>query len=313
MTFLALSRGWVPVCMLIGSCLSVSAAQTPANAVNPPPSPPQVIAASDTLFDYDPTTPLDVLESEKKTQDDAVIRDLTFAGSKSRITAYLVSPVRESDSYAAILYVHWLGEHETTNRSEFLNEAIALAGQGVVSLLIDAMWAEPKWYEKRIPEEDYDHAITQVIDLRRSLDLLLSQPGVDEDRVAFVGHDFGAMYGIVMGAVDRRPSTYVLMAGTPHFINWFLFARQPKSLEEYRHQLAPLDPINFVPKLAPNSVFFQFGSHDEYIPVAVADKFYGAALPRKQTAMYDAGHDLQTSEVTTDRITWLMRGLKLQR
>jgi fermentation-respiration switch protein FrsA (DUF1100 family) len=116
-----------------------------------------------------------------------------------------------------------------------------------------------------------------------------------------------------MGAVDRRPSTYVLMAGTPHLIDWFLFARQPKSLEDYRRQLAPLDPINFAPKLAPTPVFFQFGANDEYVPPAAAEKFYGAALPRKQTAMYDVGHDLQKPEATVDRINWLMRMLKLQR
>jgi cephalosporin-C deacetylase-like acetyl esterase len=182
-----------------------------------------------------------------------------------------------------------------------------------VSLLIDAMWAEPKWYEKRIPEEDYERSITQVIDLRRSLDLLLSQPGVDASRVAFVGHDFGAMYGVIMGGVDRRPSTYVLMAGTPRLIDWFLFARQPKSLEDYRRQLSPLDPINFAPKLAPAPVFFQFAANDDYVPPAAAQEFYGAARPRKQTAMYDAGHDLQKPEATVDRINWLMRMLKLQR
>jgi cephalosporin-C deacetylase-like acetyl esterase len=313
MTFFACLRRVVVALILLAGCHFATAAETPAT---PPPdstAQAQVTAASDSLFDYDRSAPLDVEEVDSETRDDAVIRDVVFAGHKSRIKAYLVSPAHGGESLAAILYVHWLGERTTTNRTEFLNEAVALASQGVVSLLIDAMWAEPKWYEKRIPEEDYDRSIAQVIDLRRSLDLLLSQTGVDPNRVAFVGHDFGAMYGIIMGAVDRRPSTYVLMAGTPHLIDWFLFARQPKSLEDYRRQLAPLDPINFVPKLAPTPVFFQFAGNDEYVPPEAAQKFYGAALPRKQTAMYDSGHDLQKPEVTVDRINWLMRMLKLQR
>ena len=272
-----------------------------------------VQAASAALFDYDHSAPLDVQEMGSETRDDAIVRDITFIGAKSPIKAYLVTPARAGDSLAAILYVHWLGERATTNRTEFLNEAVALAGQGVVSLLVDTMWAQPKWYDTRVPEEDYDHAIQQIIDLRRALDLLLSQPGVDAKRVAYVGHDFGAMYGIVMGGVDHRPTTYVLMAGTPHFIDWFLFARQPKSLPDYRRQLAPLDPINFLPHLAPAPVFFQFASHDEYVAVDVAAKFYAAAVPRKQTAMYDAGHDLKKSDVTADRINWLMRSLQLQR
>ena len=272
----------------------------------------QVTAAPASLFDYDKSAPLDVQEVGKETRDEAVVRDITFAGGKNRITAYLVTPEGGGDSLAAILYVHWLGERETTNRTEFLNEAIALASQGVVSLLIDAMWSQPKWYEKRIPEEDYANAISQVIDLRRALDLLVAQQGVDAARIGFVGHDFGAMYGIVMGAVDRRPSAYALMAAAPHFIDWFLFARQPKSLDDYRRQLAPLDPIVFIPKLAPTPIFLQFAARDEYVPTASADKFYSAALPRKQTAMYDAGHDLHSPDATADRINWLMRSLKLR-
>lgn len=273
-------------------------------------SPP---AAASALFAYDRSLPLDLQEVGTETHDEAVIRDITFMGANRRVSAYLVTPERTAGPYAAIMYVHWLGDRETTNRTEFLKEAIALASQGVVSLLVDATWAQPNWYESRIPEEDHASSIRQVIELRRALDLLLDQPGVDKERVAYVGHDFGAMYGVVMGAVDARPTTYVLMAGTPHFVDWFLFARQPKSLDDYRRQLAPLDPINFVGQLAPASVFFQFAAHDEYVSADAAAKFYTAAVPRKQTAMYDAGHDLQKPEVTADRISWLMRTLHAQR
>ena len=293
---------WIGVALGITTCIATSFAAEAPNT-----------AAPASVFDYDRSAPLDLLETGSETRDDALVRDITFAAGQKRVTAYLVTPTRGGDSSAAILYVHWLGQRETTNRTEFLNEAVALANQGVISLLVDAMWSRPKWYDNRIPEEDYANSVEQVIQLRRAMDLLLSQPNVDEKRVAFVGHDFGAMYGIVMGALDKRPITYVLMAGTPRFIDWFLFARQPKSPDEYRKQLAPLDPINFLPQLAPAPVFLQFAAHDEYVSADTAAAFYAAARPRKQTAMYDAGHDLQKPEVTADRISWLMRSLRLQR
>jgi len=263
------------------------------------------------LFDYDRNAPLEVRTLDTTTRDGAVLRDITFADIHGKaVKAYLVRPANPAaDNLAGILYVHWLGNPSTTNRTEFLHEAVALADRGIVSLLIDAMWAEPHWYQNRIPEEDFDHGVAQIKTLRRALDVLLAEPGLDRNRIAFVGHDFGAMYGAVMGAVDRRPSSYVLMAGTPHFIDWFLFARQPANPDAYRDQLAPLDPIHFVGQLAPAPVFFQFASNDDYVTAEAAAKFYAAARPRKQSATYNARHDMQDADAAADRIAWLLRTL----
>jgi hypothetical protein len=262
------------------------------------------------LFDYDRDAPLDLRVIDTATESDALLRDLTFAGVDGPIKAYLVRPAAETSApLAAILYVHWLGNPSTSNRTEFLHEAVALADRGIVSLLIDAMWSEPRWYQNRIPEDDYARSLTQVKNLRRALDVLLAEPGVDPQRVAFVGHDFGAMYGAVMGAVDGRPATYVLMAGAPHFIDWLLFARQPAEPEAYRARLATLDPIHFVGQLAPAPVFFQFAATDDYVSADAASRFYAAARPRKQAATYEARHDLQDPDAAADRIAWLLRVL----
>ena len=58
--------------------------------------------------------------------------------------------------------------------------------------------------------------------LRRAFDLLLAQPDIDPTRVALVGHDFGAMYGLIAAAQDQRVRTCVLMACVPRLIDWFL-------------------------------------------------------------------------------------------
>jgi dienelactone hydrolase len=268
-------------------------------------------AAETDLFAYDHSSPLAVQETGVEQRGAAAVHDITFVGVKDPIKAYLVTPASPGP-HAAILYVHWLGEPESTNRTEFLDEAVMLANRGVVSLLVDTMWAKPKWYGQRVPEEDYAHSVNQVIELRRAMDLLLAQPGVDPQRVAYVGHDFGAMYGMLAGGMDRRAKTYVFMAGVPHFIDWALFARKPKDLEAYKAQIAPLDPVNFVPRLAPASVFFQFANKDEYVNAAQATEAYAAASVRKQMTTYAAGHDLHTQEVAADRVAWLERELGLK-
>lgn len=263
------------------------------------------------LFAYDKTAPLNVVEAGRETRGPAVVRDLTFTPAGRPVNAYLVTPVAGDGPHAAILYVHWLGEPETTNRTQFLDEAVALASRGVVSLLVEGMWAEPNWYKNRVPEEDHAHAVRQVIELRRAMDLLLAQPGVDAARVALVGHDFGAMYGMIAEALDRRARTCVFMAPTPHFEDWFLFRQQPKDLAAYKAQLAPIDPVRFVPHLAPAPVFLQFASKDFYVTAAEAAEFYAAAGPRKQMATYDCDHALRLPAVSADRLAWLFRELEL--
>ena len=262
------------------------------------------------IFAYDRTAPLQVTELARETRGDAVVRDITFVPVDQPVKGYVVSPANAKTG-PAILFVHWLGEPATTNRTEFLAEAVALAERGVTSVLVDTMWAAPKWYGKRIPEDDYAQTIHQVIELRRAMDLLLAQSGVDPQRVAFVGHDFGAMYGMIASALDHRAKAYVFMAPTPHFADWFFFARQPKDAAAYRAQISSIDPVLYVPKLAPARIFFQFANKDEYVSADEAAEFFAATGVPKQTATYEAGHDLHTAEVAADRVAWVARELKL--
>jgi predicted esterase len=258
------------------------------------------------IYAYDRTAPLQVTEVGRETRGGALVRDITFVPVDLPVKAYIVAPAAGAQAGAAILYVHWLGEPETTNRTEFLAEAVAFAERGVTSVLVDTMWAAPKWYVKRVPEEDYAQAVHQVIALRRAMDLLLAQPGIDPARVALVGHDFGAMYGMIAGAADQRARAYVFLSPTPHFIDWFLFARQPKDPAAYRAQISSIDPVLYVPKLAPARILFQL-----YVTAEEAAEFYAAAGVPKQTATYAAGHDLHTPEVAADRVAWLGRELGL--
>lgn len=270
------------------------------------------VGRADERFAYDRTAAFHLQEVGRETRGAALVRDVTFNPAGQPVKAFLVAPASPAGPQAAVLFVHWLGEPATTNRTQFLEEAVVLANRGVVSLLVEGMWADPAWYQSRIPEEDPQQAVKQVIELRRAMDLLLAQPGVDPSRVALVGHDFGAMYGMMAEALDRRARTCVFMAPTPHFEDWFLFRQQPRDLAAYKAMMAPYDPVNFVSRLAPASVFFQFASRDFYVTAGEAAEFYAAAGPRKHMATYDAEHDLHKPEVAADRLAWLFRELELK-
>ena len=118
------------------------------------------------------------------------------------------------------------------------------AVRGFVSMSgpVDTMWSQKGWWQGRKPETDLGGGVQQVIELRRALDLLLAQPGVDATRVALVAHDFGAMFGAVMGAADGRPKAYVFLAPTPRLSDWYLYNVKPANVDDYKKQLAHLDP-----------------------------------------------------------------------
>ena len=265
------------------------------------------------IFAYDATVALDLKEAATTEQDGAVIKDLNYAAyapSHGRIKAYLVKP-KGKGPFAGVVYFHWLGRPKG-DRTQFLDEAVGLAKQGVVSVLIQGYfpWSEP-------PTDgptDRQKIIDQTIEARRALDLLLAQKEVDRKRVAYVGHDYGSMYGGIISGVERRVKAYVLIAGLGRFSPWSL-KYWPKTAahgkDAYEQAVTPLDPISYVSRGAPAAFLFQFANTDEYITKDEATAFFDQASKPKEIKWYDAEHDLNVDAARKDRHDWLARQLRL--
>ena len=255
--------------------------------------------------------PLDVKETGRREQGTAVLRDVTYAmlDGTTRNAATIVEPKNESSGRRpAVLFVHWYGPpRPTSNRTQFIPDAVDLAGTGVVSLLIDTPWSDPEYFKKRKREEDYARSVQQVKDLRRALDVLLAQPNLDPARIAYVGHDFGAMYGSLAVANDTRVRAFVFMAGAPSFSDWFLYgpAMPPDARQKFIDQIAPLDPTRYLARLD-IPVLLQFANTDEHVAKARADLVISSVRGPKDILFYDAGHELN-EQATRDRIAWLKK------
>jgi len=272
---------------------------------------PESFAERVALFAYDTHADLAIQERGVEQRDAVAIHDLSFIaepGTKQRINAYLVVPPGKG-AHAGVLWVHWLGEPKTSNRTQYLDEAVALAAQGVESLLVDAMWSDPDWYAKRDPEQDFDASVRQTIALRRAMDLLASRPGVDAKRLGYVGHDFGGMYGMLAAGVDRRAKTYVFLAVAPSLLEWAFFASQPKSKIDYIRKNAPLELSEFVHRIDNASVLFQFAKNDAYVSRASTGVLLNAAYAPKERKFYEADHAMNKPEIAQDRDAWLLKEL----
>jgi len=265
-------------------------------------------------FAYDRHQPLEIRPVRSREQSGWIESELTYVTLPGRRrAASLVRPVGRGP-FPCILYVHWYEPSAcNANRTQFLTEARTMAQRGALSLSIETIWSDREWFIKRTQAEDYRASVEQVIELRRAIDLLSQQPGADAARLAYVGHDFGAMYGVTMGSSDPRPTCYVLMAATPCFADWYLYypSLKGEERESYVCKMAPLDPIERVAQLAPAPILFQFAREDPHVPIDRAEALFAAAHEPKEVRWYEAGHGLN-EDATTERITWLVTQLQLK-
>jgi dienelactone hydrolase len=219
----------------------------------------------------------------------------------------------EEDSLAAILYVHWYEpESITSHRTQFEEEAKEMARGGAVCISVETLWSDRDFFLKRTQEDDLQNSVEEVANLRRAMDLLLSQPNVDPKRFAYVGHDFGGMYGVLAGSLDQRPTHYVVMASTPRFADWYLYLPklEGEAREAFIRQFSEIDPITHIAELSPAHVFFQFATDDFHVPKERADEFFAAAKEPREMKWYDARHGLNEA-ATQDRKAWLKAKLRL--
>lgn len=257
------------------------------------------------LFEYDESASLDLVERGSRAEKGAEIVDLAFQAGDRRVSAYLVRP--QGEPRAAVLWAHSYGE-ENSDRAQFLRDALALAEEGVVSLLPRGLFP---WQESvsEDPRADLDLIVEQTVQLRRGLDLLVEEAG--DVPTGFVGHDYGAMYGSLLVA-DGRPQTYVLMAPDATFSNWFVkYLVRGASKPAMDETFTPVEPVNNLPDAAPASVFLQFAESDSFVPYYVADKLAAAASEPRKVESYATDHAFEHGGARDDRLAWLREELGL--
>jgi dienelactone hydrolase len=274
-------------------------------------------------FDYDRSAPLKVEQIGSEQRGSATVEDLMYAGADGeRVPGYLVAPAGKGP-FAAILWGHWMMPGSPyMNRKEFLEEAVALAPSGVVSLLIDAPMVRPGAKHQSDGEAYVKNFQEDVIDLRRGLDLLTARRDVDAKQLAYVGHSFHAAAGGVLAGVDPRPKAFVLMAGEMDSDR--MLVSQAKEAVKVRQQigeaglkqfLAATPWMNPASYLGPGSkhspLLLQFGTHDPYMTKEDCEEFANVVSPPKEAKFYDTDHELNAA-ARHDRIEWLQKQLGLK-
>lgn len=273
-------------------------------------------------FDYDRKAPLEIKHVRVQRRAQATVYDLTYASPKGGVVpAYLVVP-KGRGPFAAVIWGHWCWSNSSMrNRKQFLDEAVALAQTGVVSLLTDHPISRPGFVQIKDPldERNATNFFQQVIDMQRGVDLLTARRDVDPKRIAYVGHSCNAAVGALLSGLDRRFKAFVLMAGSlSDEVN-----AQTKGYQEFRQKVGAekldamvakyyyLDQGKYVSHAAPAVVFLQFANQEKLLTPELAQKHAAIVSEPKQVKFYEAPHSLN-AEARRDRIQFLIEQLKLK-
>ena len=271
------------------------------------------------IFEYEQSAPLDVKEDGVEDKSGISVRSISYASPKGgRVTGYLILPSGKG-KFAGLIFMH----ARPGSRDTFLNEALALAKVGAVSLLIDAPFSRSGESKRDFdptvtkPKDDRDIYVQTVVDLRLGVDLLLSRREVDPKRIGFIGHSYGAHTGAVLAGVEKRIRAFVIMAGNPSLTEFLRTSTIPaivetrnsltrEQQENYFSMLEVFDPINYIGHVAPSALFLQFGKKDSFANEAKATRYSKAASNPKLVKTYDAGHELNDA-ARRDRAEWLRK------
>ena len=276
-------------------------------------------------WDYDKSAPLNIKQAGIEERGGVAIYDISFSspvGERSiavgphggTVTAFLIVP-RGPGPFPAVIYGHWcMPGSEKKNRNEFLDEAIALAHSGVISLLPDHVIVHPGFVEDSTPlnEQQIAVVVQQDVNLRRGADLLLARKDVDPLRLAYVGHSCDGSAGGFLSGVEKRFKAFVIMAGDLSFE----IDKKTKALQEYRQKTGAdkfdafaakyswMDGGKYVSHAAPAAMFLQYATDEPFLNGELAKQYFEIVSEPKKLKIYDAPHALN-AEATRDRIAFL--------
>lgn len=238
--------------------------------------------------------------------DDVEIRTVRIAvPGRTPMDAYLVRP-GHGRGFAGVLDLHWFEPgHASADNSEFLPEAVQLAARGVVSVLPQQRFP---WDDDPVGDErDRAKVLGGNADARAALDYLARQDGVDRGRLGVVGHDYGAMYGAMLGQADKRVAASALVALDAQWANWFnLFwiGHEGDAATAYFEVFHGLDPVDNVSRLG-NRLMIQWSDDDFFIPAEIRTRFATAAPAAVAKTYSRTDHQMDLTQIETDRIAFL--------
>lgn len=259
---------------------------------------------------------LDLEIIDEQTTGAVGIRHFRFTGGDGvRVPAYLFEPVRSSNPRPAVIVQHGAN----TSKDDFYIQAPARrwASEGWSVLAIDL--AE---HGERATTEPLDPLVRRrligkppfvaqgVADLSRAVDVLAATPGVDANRIGFVGFSLGGMLGTVFVAQEPRiRAAAIVIAGSFAYMRYW---ERGSTDEERARRLAnarATDPAFFAAAIAPRPFLMVNTEDDPVFPRDAVTALFEAASEPKELRWHPGTHHQWKADVYKDVWQFLRRHL----
>ncbi|MBI5757245.1 MAG: alpha/beta fold hydrolase [Planctomycetales bacterium] len=240
-------------------------------------------------------SPLDVKVDEEVAGDGFVRQKITFVSEGSdRVPAYLFLPQRNgSDLLPAMLALHQTtgigkGEPAGIGGLANLHYGLELARRGYVVLCPDY----PSFgdYKYDFAKDEYvSGTMKGIFNHIRGVDLLVSRPEVDSERIGVIGHSLGGHNAMFVGVFDERLKVIVSSCGWNPFheyyggkiAGWTSDRYMPRLRDVYQlnADLVPFDFYGIVAAFAPRAFFSNSPLKDSNFEVSGVKKAEAACRP----------------------------------
>ena len=261
------------------------------------------------LGDYDETKPLRTRIEAQNTGS----TDITFQsprGGDVEATIVLPPDAAEGKRYPAAVYLH----PYRFSRAFFYREALDLAERGVAVLLVNAAMTRQDLAQVDLLDPVYAADAFRslvrhdLVDARRALDYLEGRDDIDNERIAVVGQEYGALAAGGLAAVDDRVDALVLSAVPAEPSRYWAKEFVPQeTFDSFHELLRDFDPVRLLGSFD-GDVLIQNPRRDDDWPLKEYERLAEDADGAEVKWYPDYGHQMGP-EADTDRQEWLAQKL----
>jgi len=263
-------------------------------------------------------------------------RNLRFSAGKEDVAEGHVRKwlkiEREGDEPVPCLLVHkppapsgklMLFLHGLDGRKEDALDIMTMADPlDFSALAIDArMHGERKGDMSKVGPTDILAGFSKtIVDNRLALDVAFQQGWALPGKVVLAGVSMGGILGGVVAGVDQRIMGAALLVPGGDLAGILAESKHPMVaqfrgripgfvLRAIGGQLANVDPINYVDKIAPRPLLIQLGKHDIFVPFENGMKLFEKAKEPKDLVVHDSGHELPMDRAAAETVQWITKRL----